>query len=92
MKILEFIKYLSKKRYTVYKTIDGKSYSVFSGKLFLGDLQPDKGNIVFWFNDNCTSPARDFMLDGLNTTEMRIYYPYIHIFVIKGFKHVYTSE
>lgn len=87
MKILEFINYLSKARYTVYKAIDGKSYSVFSKKLFLGGLVPDKDNVIFWFNDNCILPARDFMLDGLDTSEMRIRYPYIHVFVIKGFKY-----
>lgn len=88
MKVIEFIKYLSKKRYTVYEAIDGKSYSVFSRKLFLGGLQPDRDNIVFWFNDDCILPARDFMLDGLDTSEIHTYYPYTHIFVIKGFKHV----
>lgn len=88
MRIAEFIRYLSKARYTVYEAIDGKSYSIFSRKLFLGGLQPDRDNIVFWFNDDYVCPARDFMLDGLDTSEMHIRYPYKHIFVIKGFKHV----
>lgn len=88
MKVIEFIKYLSKARYTVYKGINNKSYSVFSRKLFLGGFEPDKDSIVFWFDDDRILPARDFMLDGLDTSEMRIRYPYKHIFVIKRFKHV----
>lgn len=88
MRVIEFIDYLSKVGCTAYKGIDNKSYSIFSRKLFLGGFQPDRGNIVFWFNDNCVLPARDFMLDGLDTSEIRIYYPYRHIFIIKGFKHV----
>ena len=88
MRVIEFIKYLSKARYTVYKGINNKSYSVFSRKLFLGGFEPDKDSIVFWFDDDRILPARDFMLDGLDTSEMRIRYPYKHIFVIKRFKHV----
>lgn len=88
MRIIEFIKYLSKAGYTVYEGIDGKSYSVFSKKLFLGAFQPDRGNVIFWFNDHYVLPARDFMLDGLDTSEIRIHYPYRHIFIIKGFRHV----
>ena len=92
MKLKEFTDYLFKSGYTVNSCPECNEYIVFSGKLYLGAFKPDRDNIVFWFNDNCILPGRDFMLDGLNTTEMRIYYPYIHIFVIKGFKHVYTSE
>lgn len=88
MRLKEFTDYLSKARYTVYKGIDNKSYSIFSRRLFLGGFQPDKNNIVFWFNDDCILPARDFMLDGLDTTELYIRYPYKHIVIIKGFKHV----
>ena len=88
MSAAEFIEYLSRARYTAYKATDGKSYSVFSHRLFLGAFQQDKDNIVFWFNDDCILPARDFMLDSLDTFGMRIRYPYTHIFVIKGFKHV----
>lgn len=88
MRLKEFTDYLSKAKYTVYEGIDNKSYSVFSRRLFLGGFQRDKDNIVFWFDDNCVLPARDFMLDGLDTSEIRIHYPYRHIFIIKGFKHV----
>lgn len=88
MRVIEFIKYLSKARYTVYKGINNKSYSVFSRKLFLGGFEPDRDNVIFWFTDDCILPARDFMLDDLDTSELYIRYPYIHIFIIKGFKHV----
>lgn len=88
MEILEFVNYLSKAGYTVNRCPESKDYIVFSRRLYLGVFEPDRGNIVFWFTDNCILPARDFMLDGLDTSEMRIYYPYKHIFVIKGFKHV----
>ena len=88
MRIIEFIKYLHKSGYVVHECPENKDYMVFSRKLYLGAFQQDKDNIVFWFKDNCILPARDFMLDGLDTSEMRIRYPYIHIFIIKGFKHV----
>ena len=88
MKIIEFIKYLSKSGYIVNECPESKDYIVFSGSLYLGAFNKDKDNIVFWFNDNYVLPARDFMLDALATVEMRIHYPYKHIFVIKGFKHV----
>lgn len=88
MKLKEFTDYLSKARYTVYRGMDNKSYSIFSRRLFLGGFQPDRGSIIFWTNDNRILPARDFMLDGLDTFEMRIFKPYMHIVIIKGFKHV----
>ena len=88
MRVIEFIKYLFKSGYTVTECPENKDYVISSGNLYLGAFQPDKNNIVFWFNDNCILPARDFMLNGLDTSEMRIHYPYIHIFIIKGFKHV----
>lgn len=88
MKLKEFIDYLYKARYTVFDSPDGKDHMVFSRRLYLGSYQADRGNIVFWFNDNCILPARDFMLDGLDTFEMRISRPYKHIVIIKGFKHV----
>lgn len=87
MRVIEFIKYLSKSGYVV-KECPVNDYLVFSGKLYLGTFQPDRDNVIFWFNDHCVLPARDFMLDGLDTSEMRIHYPYRHIFIIKGFKHV----
>lgn len=88
MRVIEFIKYLFKSGYVVTECPESKDYIVFSRKLYLGAFQPDKDNVIFWFNDNCVLPARDFMLDGLDTTEIRIHYPYRHIFIIKGFKHV----
>lgn len=88
MRLKEFIDYLSKSGYTVFDSPDGKDYMVFSRRLYLGSYQIDRGNIVFWFNDDCILPARDFMLDSLSTTEMRIFKPYKHIVIIKGFKHV----
>ena len=87
MRVIEFIKYLSKSRYAV-KECPVNDYLVFSGKLYLGTFQPDRDSVIFWFNDNCVLPARDFMLDDLDTSELYIRYPYIHIFIIKGFKHV----
>lgn len=86
MKILDFVNYLSKLGYRVNSCPESKDYIVFSNRLYLGAFQPDRGNIVFWFNDNAICPARDIMLDGIDTSEMRICYPYIHIFVIKGFR------
>lgn len=92
MRVIEFIKYLFKSGYTVTECPESKDYIIFSGKLYLGAFQPDKDNIIFWFNDNCVLPARDFMLDGLDTSEMNFRYPYKysykHIFIIKGFRHV----
>ena len=88
MEILDFIEYLSKLGYRVDSCPESKNYIVFSRRLYLGAFQPDRGNVIFWFNDNTILPARDFMLDGLDTSEMRIRYPYKHIFIIKGFKHV----
>lgn len=88
MTVTEFIKYLSKTGYTVKECPESRDYIIFSRRLYLGAFQSDRDNIVFWFDNNCVLPARDFMLDGLDTSEMRIHYPYIHIFVIKGFKHV----
>lgn len=88
MKILDFVNYLSKSGYRVNSCPESRDYIVFSRNLYLGAFQPDRGNVIFWFNDNTILPARDFMLDGLDTSEMRIRYPYIHVFVIKGFKHV----
>ena len=87
MRVIEFIKYLSKSRYMV-KECPVNDYLVFSGKLYLGTFQPDRDNIAFWFDDDRILPARDFMLDDLDISEMRIRYPYRHIFIIKGFKHV----
>lgn len=88
MRIVEFIRYLSKSGYTVQECLASKDYIIFSRRLYLGAFQQDRNNIVFWFNDNCVLPARDFMLDGLDTTELYIRYPYKRIVIIKGFKHV----
>lgn len=88
MRVIEFIKYLSKLGYVVNECPKSKDYIVFSRKLYLGAFQPDRGNIIFWFNDNCILPARDFMLDGLDTSEIRVSKPHKHIVIIKGFKHV----
>ena len=88
MKILDFVNYLSKSGYRVNSCPESRDYIVFSNRLYLGAFQPDRGNVIFWFKDNTILPARDFMLDGLDTSEMRIRYPYRHIFIIKGFKHV----
>lgn len=88
MRIIEFIKFLSKSGYTVNECPESKDYIVFSRRLYLGAFQSDKDNIIFWFDDNYVCPARDFMLEDLDTSEMCIRYPYKHIFVIKGFKHV----
>lgn len=88
MEILDFVNYLSKLGYIVNRCPESKDYIVFSRRLYLGASQPDRDNVVFWFNDDCILPARDFMLDGLDTSEMCIRYPYKRIFVIKGFKHV----
>lgn len=88
MKLKEFTDYLFESGYIVNSCPECNDYIVFSRKLYLGAFKPDRGNIVFWFNDNCVLPTRDFMLDGLDTFEMRIYYPYKHIVIIKGFKHV----
>lgn len=88
MRVIEFIKYLSKSGYVVKECPECKDYIIFSGKLYLGTFQPDRDNVIFWFNDNYVLPARNFMLDGLDTSEIRIHYPYRHIFIIKGFKHV----
>ena len=87
MRVIEFIKYLSKLGYVVNECPKSKDYIVFSGRLYLGAFQQDKDNVVFWC-DKYVLPARDFMLNGLDTFEMRICYPYRHIFIIKGFKHV----
>lgn len=88
MRIIEFIKFLYKSGYTVNECPESKDYIVFSRRLYLGAFQQDKDNIVFWFDDNYVCPARDFMLDGLDTSEIHIRYPYKHIVVIKGFKYV----
>lgn len=88
MRVIEFIKFLHKSGYTVNECPGSEDYIIFSGKLYLGAFQQDKDNIVFWFYDNYALPARDFMLDGLDTSEIYIRYPYKHIFIIKGFKHV----
>lgn len=88
MKLKEFTDYLFESGYIVNSCPVGNDYIVFSRKLYLGAFKPDRGNIVFWFNDNCILPARDFMLDGLDTTELYIRYPYKRIVIIKGFKHV----
>ena len=91
MRVIEFIKFLFKSGYTVNECPESKDYIIFSGRLYLGAFEPDKDTIVFWYNDNCVLPARDFMLDGLDTFEIRIHYPYKHIFVIKGFKYVKSN-
>lgn len=89
MRVMEFIKYFSKSGYTISECPESKDYIIFSGRgLYLGAFQPDKDNIVFWCDDNCVCPARDFMLDGLDTSELHTRYPCKRIFVIKGFKHV----
>lgn len=86
MKILDFVNYLFKLGYGIKLCPESKDYIIFSNRLYLGVFQPDKDNIIFWFTDNYVCPARDFMLDGLDTSEMCIRYPYKHIFIIKGFK------
>lgn len=91
MKVIEFIKFLSKSGYTVNECPKSKDYIIFSGRVYLGAFEPDKDNVIFWFNDNCVLPARDFMLDGLDTSEICIRYPYKYIFVIKGFKYVKSN-
>lgn len=88
MKLKEFTDYLFKLGYIVNSCPECNDYIVFSRKLYLGAFKPDRDNIIFWFNDNCILPARDFILDELDTFEMRIFKPYMHIVVIKGFKHV----
>lgn len=88
MRLAEFIRYLSKSGYTVHECLASKDFIIFSKRLYLGTFQRDRNNIVFWTNDNCILPARDFMLDGLDITEMHISKPYKHIIIIKGFKHV----